>query len=132
MAEEPAPLGGGIVGGVDRLLHVASGLGQDLAHFPSHRVGQSVLPVHEQIADPTKDVPPGWGWHLRPALESSLGRGNGPIEVGRRRIGKATDQIAAVGGIPILEVGTGGGCNPVTSDEVLEGLGHGGNRWCQR
>ena len=83
MAEQPSPLGGSVESGIDPFLDVPSSLGQHLAHLAGHRVGDGVLALYQEIADPAEHVAPCRRRRSRPDLESSPGRADGRIDVAR-------------------------------------------------
>ena len=122
MAKQPAPFGGSVEGGVDALLDVSPSLRQHLAHLAGHRIGNRVLALHQEVANPAEHVTPGGGRCSRPDLESSFGRADGRIDIARIRIGKPPNQIVRLGGIAVLEVRLRRWLYPLASDEVLEGL----------
>ena len=125
MAEEPAPLGGRIVGGVDRLLNIAAGLGEHLAHLAGHAHGQLFLMLGEQVPEAAEQIPARRGGDEAPPLECPRRRAHRAIHVRRTGIGKAADQVALIGGVPVFQVSAGAGGEPLPGDEVLETWGHG-------
>ncbi len=58
VAEQPATFRGGIVRGVDALLHVAPRLRQHLAHLPGHHRGDLLFPLSEEVAGMPQHVAP--------------------------------------------------------------------------
>ena len=124
MAEEPASLGRRVVRGVDPLLHIPAGLGQDLAHLPRHRVGDGFLSLDQQVADPAEHVASRRSGSPGPQGKPALGGADRGVHVLAIRIGEPPDQVGRVRGIAVIEVGIGAGGYPLTGDEVLEGLGH--------
>src|SRR2546426_6569051 len=64
--------------GVDALLDVATGLGQDLPHLARHGARDVLLALHEQIADAVQHLAAERRGGLGPLRESSPGRRDGP------------------------------------------------------
>ena len=50
LAEEAAAFAGHVVGGVDGLLHVAAGFGEDLAHLAGHLAGVLLFALGQELA----------------------------------------------------------------------------------
>ena len=118
LAVEAAALAGHQLRHVDGFLHVAAGLGDDLAHLARHVAREPVLALGEQLRRPEQDVGPLRGRHLPPRGVGLRRRGDGPIDVGRARRGEAADQVAGVGRAAILERLARGGRDPLAIDEV--------------
>ena len=56
LAEQAPALAGHVVGDVDRLLHVAARLGQDLAHLARHEPGELLLVLGQEARDAEQDL----------------------------------------------------------------------------
>ena len=109
MAEQPAPFGGRVVGGVDALLDVAPGFGQHLAHLAGHRVGDGFFALDQEIADAAEHVAPARRGRSRQSANprlaertaASMSRGS---ESGNRPI-----RSVGLGRVAVVEVGLGRG-----------------------
>lgn len=120
VTEKLAALSGGVVGGVDPFLDVATGFGERLAHFAGHGVGDVFFSCGEEIADFAKDVAADWGWGVAPIFERVFGAGDGAVDVGGIGEGELANDVGGVGGVSVFEILTGGGFDPGAADEVLE------------
>ena len=127
VSEELTAHGAGVVCGVDALLHVATGLGERLAHLARHDVGQLFLAGGEQVTDATQDVTARGGGQQLPRTESPYGTGDRTIDVRGGRARKAAHEIRRVGRIAVLEPGAGGCGHPLASD-VIQEVSHGAVR----
>ena len=87
LAEETAALAGHVEGGVDGFLHVAAGLGQDLAHFAGHVAGVLFLALEEELAGAVEDLGALGRGNEPPGGEGFRGGGDGV----RRRLRRAED-----------------------------------------
>ena len=61
LAEEAAAFAGHVVGGVDGLLHVATGFGEDFAHLAGHVAGVLLLALGEDLAGLCRGFRRVWG-----------------------------------------------------------------------
>ena len=83
LAEEAAALAGHVDRHVDRLLDVAAGLREHLAHLAAHQLGQLVLLLLEQAREAEEDVAALRRRHEPPLLERGLRRLDGAVDVRR-------------------------------------------------
>ena len=118
LAVEAAALAGHELRHVDGFLDVAAGLGDDLAHLARHVAGIAILALGEQLRGAQQDVGPLRRRHLAPAGIGLGGRRHRAIDVGRRRLGEAADQVAGVRRAAVLEGRARGGRHPLAIDEV--------------
>ena len=125
LAEEAAAFAGHVVGGVDGLLHVATGFGEDLAHLAGHVAGVLLLTLGEEFSGLVEDFGALGRGRETPALPGLGGGGDGVVDVGGGGGLEFADDVVGVGGIDVEEGLAGAGGNPLTADEVfVELVGH--------
>ena len=122
VAVQAAPFRRREVRGVDALLHVAARLGERLAHLARHEVGDLVLARRHQVADAPQHVAAGRRRRAAPELEAAPRRRHGPLHVLHAGEREAADDVARVGRIHVVEVLARGGGDPLTGNEIPEGL----------
>src|SRR5882672_9769511 len=108
MTEQTAPLAGGVVRGVDPLLHITPGLGEDFAHFPGHRPGDGLLAVGENISHSLEDLAADRSGGRGPGALRPPGRAYRPGDILLVRLGKSPDDVRGTGRVAILEILSGG------------------------
>src|SRR6266540_3426029 len=84
LAEQAPPFPGHVEAHVDRLLHVAAGLGLHLPHLVAHQVGEVVLLLGEEIREAVQNLAALRCGHEPPLLERGL-----------RRLDRAVDVLGA-------------------------------------
>ena len=84
VAEQPAPLGRGVVRRVDPFLHVAARLGERLAHLAGHEVGDLLLSLDQQVADAAQHVAARRRRRARQSSKPRLRRLDGALDVAPR------------------------------------------------
>ena len=94
MAEEAAALAGHVDRHVDRLLDVAAGLRQHLAHLAAHQLGQLVLLLLEQAREAEEHVAALGSGHEPPLLERGLRGGDGAVDVLGARAREGAERLA--------------------------------------
>ena len=97
LAEEAAALAGHVDRHVDRLLDVAAGLREHLAHLAAHQLRQLVLLLLEQAREAEEDVAALGRRHEPPLLERGLRRLDGAIDVLGRRAREGPDRLTVRG-----------------------------------
>ena len=122
-AEQPAAFAGVVVGGVDGFLHVAAGLGQNLAHLAGHFASVLFFALDQNLGRAENDLSPSRCGNQSPFGEGALGGVDGGIHVSFGRFLEDPDQVAGVGGIAIFERLSGRGLDPLAVNEILENLG---------
>ena len=121
--EQPAPLGRGVVRGVDAFLHVAARLRERLAHLARHEVRDLFLARRQQVADAAQHVAARGRGRAPPDLEAALratrrrGRRRRRPRAGKRPI---TSLVSA--GLTFSKYSPVDGSDPLAADEVLEDL----------
>src|SRR4029077_13408726 len=101
--KELPPHGRRIVRGVDAFLNVATRLRERLPHLTGHEIGDLLLPLDHEIADPAEHVAARRRGRARPDLESALGGGYGAVDIGGRAFGEATDDVPRIRRVHIIE-----------------------------
>ena len=118
-AEEAAAFARRQVGHVDRFLHVAARLGEDLAHLARHQPRQLFLVALEDLAGRVEDLGAARRRSVLPAREGLLRRRDGRVHVPLVALGEQADEVIAVGGVAVFERLARGGRNPLAADEVV-------------
>ncbi len=97
LAEQPPALAAHVVGHVDRLLHVAAGLGLHLPHLARHQLRELGLRALELLREAEQDVAALRRGHEAPLLPGRLRGGNGAVDVRRARARERLDDLARRG-----------------------------------
>ncbi len=106
---------------VDGFLHVATRLGQHLAHLTGHRAGKLLLAADQDLGDAEEDLGALRCRRQAPAVERGLRGGNRIRGIVHRGVGEEADQVAGVGGIAVLEGAAGSGRDPAAANVVVKG-----------
>ena len=133
VAEHAASLAGHQLGDVDRLLDVAAGLGEDLAHLPGKRPREALLVATEQAREAEEDLAAARGGRRAPGRQRRLGGPDRHRDVGRRAGREAAHEVRAIGGVATLERPARTRFDPLPGDEVMPanraaGVGRGRSR----
>ena len=118
-AEEAAPLAGREIRHVDRFLHVAARLGEDLPHLARHQARQLLLVALQDLAGGIEDLGAPRRRRVAPAREGLPGGGDRPLHVLAPALGKQAHEVLDVGRVTVLEGPPGRGGHPLAADRVL-------------
>ena len=119
LAEQAAPLAGHVVRDVDRLLHVAARLGQDLAHLAGHEPRELFLVLGQEARDAEEDLAALRRRHGAPAGEGALAAATAASTSAGPGGGELADHVVVVGRADAGEGGARRGGLPVAADQVL-------------
>ena len=97
LAEETAPFTGHVDRHVDRLLDVAPGLREHLAHLAAHQLGQLVLLVLEQAREAEEDVATLRRRREPPLLERGFRCFDGAVDVLGARAREGSERVPVAG-----------------------------------
>ena len=117
-AEEAAAFAGDIKRFVDRLLDVAPGFGQHLAHFAGHVVGELLLALAQKLTGAEEDFGALGRGHQAPGGKGFFGGGYRRIHVFRAGGGKFADDVGVVGGVDVLEGFAGCRGDPLAANQI--------------
>ena len=116
--EEAAALARREVGHVDRFLHVAARLGEDLSHLARHQPRELFLVTLQDLAGGVENLgAPGSG-RVAPSRIGLPGGGDRRLDVLESALGKDPDEVVSIGRVAVLERLPGGRGRPLAADEV--------------
>src|SRR5205085_4833444 len=114
-AVESAALARRVVGAVNRLLHVAAGLLQDLAHLARHLAREPVLVAYENLTEAEEYLGATRRGQASPAVGRIARRCDCALYVLGVGRGEAAYTVARVGGVRVLEPLARPGSDPLAA-----------------
>jgi len=116
LTEEAASFACDVVGFVDCFLDVATGFGEDFAHFAGHLTGELFFALGEELSGAEEDFGAFWSGDEAPGGEGLLCGCDGFCDVFGIGGRKFADDVGVVGGVDVQDDFTAAGWQPFAAD----------------
>ena len=121
-AMQTSTFAGGVIGAVDRFLHVAARFFEHLAHLAGHVRGEALLVADENLAEAEENLRPPRRRCIAPTVEGRLRRVHGRVHIiaGGKR--ETSNDVLSVRRVGVFKHLAGFTRNPLATDVVAVGF----------